>query len=216
MYVPRLYEAAREEWLHMVVRDYPLAILVTNDSDVPAATHLPIVFPDGDIADLAQSTLLGHLNKANPQWDALVRGTRGVLIFTGPGSYITPKLYRTEPAAPTWDYVSVHLTGRIHAISDREETLDVVKRTAREYEKRFGEGWDAEGSLEYFREIGPGVGAFRFEVESVQAMFKLSQEKSTPVRQRVINSLRVSESGAARDLAKVMDRIGIQEEYDAG
>jgi transcriptional regulator len=215
MYVPKLYQATSQEWLRMIVCDYPLAILMTNGGDVPYATHLPVICPSCDIGSLIGSTLLGHLNKANPHWRSLASGTRGVLIFTGPNGYVTPELYQTVPAAPTWNYVSVHLTGRIYTFADRENTLDVVKRTVREYEERFGTRWNMDASLGYFRQLSPGVGAFRFEVESADGMFKLSQEKEAPVRQRVVDGFLNSKSGIARDLGKIMDRLGTQEEQHA-
>ncbi len=40
-------------------------------------------------------------------------------------------------------------------------------------------------SLSYFDRIVPGVGAFRLHVESVQAMFKLSQEQPVEIRQAI-------------------------------
>ncbi|HXL88086.1 MAG TPA: FMN-binding negative transcriptional regulator [Streptosporangiaceae bacterium] len=216
MYVPQLYEAGSPEWLRMIVSDYPLAILTTNGETVPYATHLPIICPSADTGTLVGSTLLGHLNKANPHWRSLVLGTRGVLIFTGPNGYVSPEIYQSTPAAPTWDYVSVHLTGRIHALTGREDALEVVKRTVRDYEPRFGTGWDMDGSLGYFQQLSPAVGAFRFEVESAEGMFKLSQEKESPVRQRIVDSFLNSESGIARDLGKIMDRLVILEEQNAG
>ncbi|MFE2752881.1 FMN-binding negative transcriptional regulator [Actinosynnema sp. NPDC059335] len=211
MYVPPLYRATHDEWPRAIVRDYPLATLVTNGPRTPLATHLPVVRPpdapqDGD---LVGATLWGHLNRANGHWRALADRPAAVLIFTGPNSYITPTTYRTSPAAPTWDFVSVHLHGRVEPLDSREESLDVVKRTAEVFEAAFGDGWVAESSHEYFGRIVGGVGAFRFHVESVDSMFKLSQEKPPEVQARIMASLGEAGRGTALELCRIMRLHGL-------
>jgi hypothetical protein len=47
-------------------------------------------------------------------------------------------------------------------------------------------------------------------------MFKLSQEKEPPVLQRIVDSFLNSESGIARDLGKIMDRLVTLEGQNAG
>jgi transcriptional regulator len=174
-----------------------MAILVTNGESVPFATNLPVV-PSADTCpqDLVGHTLLGHMNKQNPHWESLSAGTRGKLIFSGPGTYISPAFYETDPAAPTWDFVTVHLQGIIQPILGREETLAVTRRTAAVLEKSFGCEWDQKNSVDYFRSIVGGVGAFEFQVGLVEAMFKLSQDKSPRIQQRLIDEFACSPPGS--------------------
>ncbi|MEU0214017.1 FMN-binding negative transcriptional regulator [Streptomyces sp. NPDC006265] len=187
MYVPPIYRSPEPSRLRCVVRDHPLAVMVTNGPGVPYATHLPIVSPPGsaDAGELVGTTLLGHMNRANPHWSALGDGVCSRLLFSGPNGYITPSLYRTTPAAPTWDFVAVHLEGTLRLLEGRDETLRVVRRTVEVFEQDFGDGWDMEPSLDYFRQIGVGVGAFEFRVTAAEGMFKLSQEKDVAVRARI-------------------------------
>ncbi|MEU4745754.1 FMN-binding negative transcriptional regulator [Actinosynnema sp. NPDC023658] len=211
MYVPPMYRATDVDRPRAVVRDYPLATLVTNGPRTPWATHLPIVHPPGtpEDGDLVGSTLWGHLNRANGHWRALADGPAALLVFTGPSSYITPASYRVTPAAPTWDFVSVHLHGRVEPIEGAEASLDVVKRTAEVYEASFGDGWEAESSHGYFASIVSGVGAFRFHVESVDSMFKLSQEKPPEVQARIMASLAGADRGTGPELCRIMRQHGL-------
>lgn len=223
MYVPPIYQAANRAWLRQVVRRYPLGLLLTNGPRTPYATHLPVIFAPGQqeaaaqdpegLEELAGVMLLGHMNRANPHWDALAEGMSAQLVFTGPHSYVTPTLYETTPAAPTWNFVSVHLQGTLHPFDSFEETLKVVRSTVEAYEKDFGDGWEMDTSLDYFRRIGPAVGAFRFEVESGDGMFKLSQEKEPEVRNRVSARLSDSETGARRELGTFMREFGVAEPH---
>ncbi|MFI9322636.1 FMN-binding negative transcriptional regulator [Kitasatospora aureofaciens] len=206
MYVPPIYQTQDENRLLSVVRRHPLAVLVTNGDAIPFATHLPVITTEEH--GLVGSTLLGHLNRANPHWSSLREGMPAKLIFSGPSSYVTPAVYRTSPASPTWNFVSVHLEGTLRPITDVESTLDVVQRTVAAFEDSFGDGWDQLSSQGYFRDIVPGVGAFRFEVEAAHGMFKLSQEKDAEIRSRIIERFEADTSGSTRELGSIMCEFG--------
>lgn len=205
MFVPPIYRTTRTEQLDRVIRDHPLALLVTNGPDAPLATHLPVI-PESPTPSAAGATLLGHMNRANPQWAALAGGARARLVFAGPSGYISPTVYEVTPAAPTWNFTAVHVYGTIEPIEGTQATLGVIRRTVETYEAAFGTGWDPEPSLGYHRDIVPGVGAFRFTVVSVDGQLKLSQEKDPDTRHKVIEWFDGSKAGAGRDLAAVMRR----------
>ncbi|MCP3803352.1 FMN-binding negative transcriptional regulator [Allokutzneria sp. A3M-2-11 16] len=189
MFVPPEYQVGDPDRQRAVIRDNALAMLVSNGSGQPFITHLPVIFPlAGPMSgELVGTTLLGHLNRANPHWKALSDGCPATLVFTGPHGYISPEAYRVTPAAPTWNFVSVHVRGTVHPIDGIDPTLDVIRQTVATLESRFGKGWDPADSQEYFRRIVPAVGAFRFQVAAVDSMFKLSQEKSPDIQERVMD-----------------------------
>lgn len=195
-----------------LVRDNPLALAVINGSSEagPFATHLPVI-PDpaaGELpGDLTGTTLLAHMNRANPHWKALCTGQMILLSFTGPHAYVSPSVYDVTPAAPTWNFTAVHVRGVVQTIDSQEETLDVVRATARLYEQRFGAGWDQTESVDYFRKIVPGVGAFRVTVTGAESMFKLSQEQPAEVRKRVRQSFGGQGCGRQRAVAELMGRL---------
>ncbi|WP_406205837.1 FMN-binding negative transcriptional regulator [Kitasatospora sp. NBC_01560] len=213
MFVPDLYRADGEAWPRRIMLDHPLATLTSNGEAAPFATHVPSLLPPGtpEDAPLAGLSLIGHMTRANPHWQALTDGTRARMMFDGPYGYVTPTVYRTDPAAPTWDFTSVHVQGRLRLVQDQEETLQIVRWTVETLEERFGDKWDAGTSLDYFRSILPGVGAFYLEIESVDAMFKLSQEKSAEVQERVIRRFEEDGGNSYGRLAQVMREFGLGE-----
>ncbi|MBQ1089392.1 FMN-binding negative transcriptional regulator [Streptomyces sp. B93] len=217
MYVPAVYQAREGRQLVEVVSQYPLAVLMTNGPSTPFSTHLPVIpASETDVDELVGSTLLGHMNRANPHWSALRAGIAAKAVFWGPNSYVTPMLYPSDPAAPTWNFVSVHVEGVLQPVHDDEETLAVVRRTAARLEGRFGAGWDQEGSLDYFRKILPGVGAFRLEVRSAQGMFKLSQDKEPAVRRRIREHFEADGTGPTRELGRAMRNFDEATEREYG
>ncbi|MEV5546750.1 AMP-binding protein [Streptomyces sp. NPDC052309] len=217
MFVPPIYRVTDPGQLHDIIRNHPMAMLVSNGPTTPYTTLLPVIHPPGagdaqEPEGFAGFSLLGHLNRANPHWRALAGGVPARLVFTGPSGYVTPALYDTAVAAPTWNFVTAELTGDLVPLPEGEETLEVVRRTAELFEQRFGKGWEVGGSVDYFRSIVGGVGAFRFEVTSGQAMFKLSQEKSPAVRDRVAESMLDDGDGTRRALGVHMCRMARAEE----
>lgn len=198
------------------LRANPLALVATNHGDVPIATHAPVVFwrgpDDADEADtttLVGATLVGHMNVRNPQWTEMADGDRVLVVFQGPHGYVSPVVYGVTPAAPTWDFTAVHVTGTVRPTAERADVLDVVRHTVLRLEAAFGLGWDMASSQEYFESLAPGVGAFELHVESVRTMFKHSQEQPPERRQRVIDGFAASRSGTHRELAAMMRARGL-------
>jgi transcriptional regulator len=213
MFVPPRYREPNGSWLAELIRNNPLALLVTNGAAAngPFATHLPVI-PDPQMtgewsADLSGATLLGHMNRANPHWTALENRSAALLTFTGPHAYVSPTVYEMTPSAPTWNFTAVHVRGVIEKIDTLEETLGVVQATVHAFEAAFGAGWDMSTSLGYFRTIVPAVGAFRVAVSRAKGMFKLSQEQEPEVRDRVRHSFEQRACGRHREVAKLMSQL---------
>lgn len=198
MFIPAPYREPPTGRTVELIRQNPLALLVTvrAESDGVLASHVPIIM-DPDESEVARASsskhadkdehplmLLGHMNRANPHWKAIECG-EALAVFTGPNSYVSPTLYATTPAAPTWDFTAVHVRGNLEPLEQGEPTLEVVTATVRALEGQFGAEWNMESSLAYFHSILPAVGAFRFRVHQVESMFKLSQEQPAEVRERV-------------------------------
>ncbi len=213
MLVPEIYRCGSEIPHRLLMRENPLATLVTNGDPVPYATRLAALIDPGtpETTPLVGARIVCHMNQANPHWRALADGMPAKLMFDGPSKYVTPALYQTDPAAPTWDFVTAHVSGRLELVRDDDETLRIVHETADRLESAFGEGWDSTSSVGYFREILPGVGAFHLQIERVEAMYKLSQEKPDDVQERVIRRFEQDRDGNGRRLARLMRTLALGE-----
>ncbi|MFF7934459.1 FMN-binding negative transcriptional regulator [Streptomyces sp. NPDC007940] len=213
MFVPSDYREPDVSWMVDLMRGNPLALMVSNGTptDGPCATHLPVItdpqWESPVAADLADMRLLGHMNRANPHWAALETGSVVLLTFTGPHAYVSPTVYDMTPAAPTWNFTSVHAHGVVEKITSTEETLGVVQATVRTFEKEFGHSWDMSESIDYFRKIVSGVGAFRVRVTRAEGMFKLSQEQRPEIRERVARSFAGRECTRHIQTADLMSRL---------
>lgn len=209
MHVYERYRPAGQAEVNRLVREHPFAVLVSADGrSAPEATHLPVLLPDdhGVEEPLVGSVLRGHLGRANSHWERF-DGQQVLLVFGTSHAYVTPQTYDPGPTAPTLDYAAVHLTGRAEVVTDRAATLAVVEATVDALESARPTQWDPAGSEELFERILPGVVAFRVHVETQEAMFKLSQEKTPQVRTRIRDDLA---AGPRRhpDVVALLDRSG--------
>ncbi len=188
----------------------PFGLLVSAPQGAPTATHVPmLVHPEdrpGAPPDLVGCRVLGHLARANPHWRSMADGDEVLAVFWGPHGYVSPTLYPDEPAAPTWNYTAVHLTGPIRLLHDREEMMQVIDRTIDTVESPRAEPWDREPSREYFDRIIGGVVAFELTINRSQSSFKLSQDQWDSRRVAVTNDALTGPDETRRSLGQWMAR----------
>src|SRR5215475_7791940 len=118
MYLPSHFAAPDRAEVGRFVDQAAAADLVTFDGGKPVASLIPIIW-DRDEAEETSGLgrVLGHLALANPQWRSVGPETVALAIVHGPQAYISPSWYpskaRHGKVVPTWNYVSVHFTGRL-------------------------------------------------------------------------------------------------------
>ena len=109
---------------------------------------------------------------------------------------------------PTWNYGVVHMRGPVTAIHDPEWLIQHVDELVNFHEDGIGEG-SKEASYEEIRmKLLGGIVGFHMTVESVEAKFKLSQNRSEEDRAGVIEVLGASGVGQSEAVAKLMRENG--------
>ncbi|GGE00351.1 negative transcriptional regulator, PaiB family [Gemmobacter megaterium] len=146
-------------------------ILVLGAADGPLLAHVPFVLSeDGAFAEF-------HLARSNP----IARAPVGVavLAISGPDAYVSPDWYGLEDQVPTWNYVAVHLRGRI-APAEPQSLAPHLDRLSARFESRLApktpwtSGKMTAGVMERMMR---GILPFRLHVEDVQGTWKLGQNK---------------------------------------
>ncbi|MGO1972179.1 MAG: FMN-binding negative transcriptional regulator [Propionibacteriaceae bacterium] len=194
----------------------PFAVAVTSQQGAPIATHVPVVLPPGlDTEGLdtwVGTTLWSHMGRANRHWRVMAEEPEVLLVHTTSHGYVSPTLYRKPTAVPTVDYTAVHLSGTVRLLHDDEFALAVVEQTVRQLEDSRDPQWDMTDSREVFSSIISGVTAFAIDITAEQAIFKLSQDMSAEIRDRVHDEFAGRASGAVAgcphaDLAGLMESL---------
>jgi len=204
MYLPKLNEEADPGTIDDLMRDHGFATLITTVAGVTEVTHLPIELVK---ADDGTRILEGHLSRANQQWKHLESGARALVIFSGPHTYISPTWYDHENV-PTWNYMVVHAAGLPTLVDDDAGLRDILTRLSSRYEPegspppRFAVDTMTPA---YYAKEARGIVGFRIIVDSIQAKFKLSQNRHDADYARIIEKLRERGDENSLGLAAAME-----------
>jgi transcriptional regulator len=190
MYLPPHFREERISVLHSLMRERPLATLVTLGSEGLNANHIPLIV-DPDPAPYG--TLLGHVARPNRLWrdsDPSV-----LVIFAGPEHYISPNWYPAKQedgrVVPTWNYAAVHAHGTLQIHEDREWLKSLVSRLTDIHEAQFEKPWSvSDAPEEYIDGLLKGIVGIEIRIERLEGKWKMSQNRSS-----------TDQAGAAEGLA---------------
>ena len=141
LYTPAHFRVDDPAALYEFVSRNAFGTLVSSAPSGLDISHIPFL-PERDAHGAVR--LLGHVARANAQWQALEGASHLVAIFQGPHGYVSPSWYRDHPAVPTWNYAVVHAHGKAR-LMDEPELHDLVVRLSNTYEAGRPEPWRATG-----------------------------------------------------------------------
>ena len=206
MYLPEYFEETNPERISALIEGHPLGTLVTALNGIPFASHLPFLHERGAGS---QGRLVGHMARANPQWRHFSSGAEVLAVFQGPHAYVSPSWY-ASPGVPTWNYAVVHVRGRPAIIEGEAELEGLLERLTHVHESSRPNPWKAELSGGRRAKLLGAIVGFEIEITSMQAKFKLSQNRPPEDRRRVAQELRQSgkptDAAVGEWMAGVVDR----------
>ncbi|MEM0948488.1 MAG: FMN-binding negative transcriptional regulator [Pseudomonadota bacterium] len=181
-------------------RERGFGTLAVSHDGRPLLSHVPFLLSeDGASADL-------HLVRSNPI--SRLGDVATVLAVSGPDAYLSPDWYGVSDQVPTWNYVAVHLSGRLVRLPD-PALRDVLDRQSAAYEARLAPkpAWTMDKMSETARSrMMRMILPFRLHIERIDATWKLSQNKPDDARDGAIQGLAGSTLGfEIADMARLMD-----------
>ena len=160
------------------------AVIVSADEKYPAATHVPL-----DIVQTDNTLFFtGHIMKSSDHHKAFLKNENVLVIFNGPHSYISASWYPNPVQASTWNYMAVHAQGKI-IFGEEEETKKIVEALTNKYENPDSPAAFSKLPTEYVDRLVKAIVAFTIEVDTLENVFKLSQNHEQETRQRIIENL---------------------------
>jgi len=205
VYVPKHFAETDVASLHALVRAHSFATLVSHVDGELFATHVPLLL-DAERGPLG--TLVGHVARANPHARVFDGGTRALAIFQGPHAYVSPRWYASEPNVPTWNYVAVHATGVLSAVTDASAVRALLARSAGVYEADAARPWSLASIPDAFANgLQKGIVAFELAIDRLEGKRKLSQNKPPADRAGVVAALRARDDSDARAIADAMEGL---------
>jgi len=200
MYVSRQF-AADSGTVDRLLDDRGAGELITSTGSGLQATFLPFVHHRGAVG--RPRRLAAHVARNNLQWKLPVIG-EALLIVSGPDAYVSPSWYAAKSehgrVVPTWNYVTVHLYGRL-VIHDDVEWLE---RHVRELTEKFERSWSVDDApAGYVDGLLKAIIGLELVVNRIEAKAKLSQNRSEVDIAGVVTGL--ESAGAAKAAQAVRD-----------
>lgn len=192
MYCPAHFAESQPEMLHALMREHPLATLVTMGESGLNADQVPLIL---DTASDGNSVLRGHVARANPMWKTLHTDIAALAIFHGPEAYITPSWYPTKrehgKAVPTWNYAVVHARGPLRIIHDADWLRTQVESLTQVQESAFADPWAvSDAPADYIEKMLAAIVGIELSVTALEGKWKASQNQPEDNRDGVIAGLR--------------------------
>ncbi len=204
MYIPEHFRNEDRASALAFMRANPFTVLVSNTDDGPFATHVPVVIRESG----EHLAIRGHVAKANPHWRHLQNQPRCLIIFHGPHAYISPSNYDAREVVPTWNYGAVHAYGNATTFAEPEQLLNMLHDIIPTFEAAYEQQWSSLSAEYRQRMLGHIVG-FEIAVISLEAKFKLSQNRTKTEQQHIIDSLKQSPDTAVSGTARLMCEHGL-------
>jgi transcriptional regulator len=208
MYIPSSFVEDRLDVLHAAIREAGLATLVTSGAGGFGVSHIPLLL-EPEPGPLGR--LVGHVARANSQWESTADGSAALAITLGPDGYVSPSWYATKRetgrVVPTWDYVAVHAHGTIRFFHDRERLLEVVARLTDRHEHARAAPWKVlDAPPDYLDGLLKRIVGVELTITRLEGQWKASQNKSEADRRGVEEGLREEGNGA---MAEVVRKRGV-------
>ncbi len=206
MYLPRQFDHRDPDVTCRLLREHPLATLVSIDEvGAPYLSHLPVK-QDRWGADGMPSVLLGHLARANPQVQHLAQRPDVLLSFMGPHAFMSTRVYPDAQRVPTWNYLSVQVKARVRLLEGEEAKDAMLKQLIADHDPPYASQWRSLPES-YTHGMLAAIAAYEFDVLEIQTKVKLNQHR--PESHAAMWAAYAQGSPREQELARWMNDLGL-------
>ncbi len=191
-----------QEKILAFMRAYPFAMLIgVGEGNRPSVTQIPLFIDERE----GKLWLSGHIMKQTDHHQVFIHSNEALVVFTGPHTYVSASWYENPQVASTWNYQSVHVRGKL-SFQEGEYLVNILKRTTNHFENNPHSPANFEHIPDdYVEKLSKAIVAFEIEVESVDAIFKLSQNHSAFNHNSIVDNLSRGDADAVK-IAEEMKR----------
>ncbi len=200
MYIPDLYKNDNQEDIQNFIHQNGFGILVNQTDGKLWATHIPLLLEEKD----GKQILVGHVSSENPQAESFKTNDQVLAIFMGAHTYISSSWYDHENV-PTWNYLSVHVYGKLK-IHSLEESIEALKKLVDKYEAKSENPLRIEDLSKKTMLQARGIVSFEIEITEIEAKKKLSQNRDDKNYKTIISELEKTNDNQAIAVANEMKK----------
>ena len=184
MYLPEHFRVEDRGRLFDVIRRHPLGLLILSGQRGLTADPVPF------LVDESANVLRCHVARANPAWQAIEAGAQALVAFQGADHYVSPGWYPSKAehhrVVPTWNYVSVQVSGAARTFHGPQRLLELVGALTTRNEAGRSEPWAVSDAPADFVEAQlRAIVGVEISIDRLEGKFKASQNRSAADRASV-------------------------------
>ena len=204
MYQTSHFKAHQEQEVIDFMKEHPFVMICGIDENLkPVVTHVPILIEYRN----NQLFIVGHVMKKQNHTIAFEKNNQVLVVFTGSHSYISASNYLQQNTASTWNYKAVHVSGKLHYLND-ESLLELLKNLTQKFEgNAHSPALVEKMDSNYLKQMMNAIVAFEIEVENIEHVFKISQNKDEKTREKIIETLEKDSNSDSNEMAKEMRKF---------
>ena len=168
----------------------------------PVATHIPL---EVELKEDGKLFLSGHMMRKTDHHLAFEKNEHVLVIFNGPHTHISASWYTTPAMGSTWNYMVVHAKGRIR-FKDEAGTYNAVRDITNKYEAPESAAAFNKLPQEYIDNMVKGIIGFTIEVDELDNVFKLSQNRDHASKLNIIEQLKKRGDDNSKAIAREMEK----------
>jgi transcriptional regulator len=177
------------------LEEHPFAFMTGSFlSGAQVATQVPVLLEERN----GELYLQGHIMRNTDHHKALMENPNALLVFTGPSTYVSASWYSNPQIGSTWNYMSVHITGKVNFMSN-EELIQFMRKLTLKFEKGNTQSLTFYDNLpeQFLNKMMPAIAGFEIKAEKLENVFKLSQNRDEKSYLNIISKLEEQGGNAA-------------------
>ncbi|MGF2411212.1 FMN-binding negative transcriptional regulator [Ferruginibacter sp.] len=200
MYKFPYYTEQDDEKVVAFIKDNSFAMVTGKGDKYPVATQIPlhVRLVEGKIF------LEGHMMRKTDHHLAFEKNSNVLVLFTGPHCFISANWYTDPSIGSTWNYMTVHAKGKINFV-DEAATVQMVKVLSDNYVGTKTTASFDNLSKDYIAHMVKAIVGFSIEVESIDNVFKLSQNRDEASQKNIIEQLKKRGDENSAKIAEEME-----------
>ena len=206
MYKLPYHKENNPEVVKAFIDQYPFAFLTGCNADQePIATQVPVFIEEHE----GKQVLRGHIMKNTDHHKAFLDNEKVLVVFTGRHTYVSGTWYSDPYMASTWNYMSVHVKGKIRFL-DNAGLEEMLRKTTLHFENNNPESTTVFDNLpeSFIKRVMPAIVAFEIEILEMDNIFKLSQDRDQESYLNIIAKLRAQDFDGQVIADEMEKRIG--------
>jgi transcriptional regulator len=165
-----------------------------NENNQPVATHVPVLIEERD----EKIFLRAHIMRNQKHTKAFEHNKNVLAIFSGAHTYVSASWYSNQQIGSTWNYQSVHAHGILN-FKDESYLYNLLTQLTEKFENNpHSPSLVQKLDEDYVNSMMKAITGFEIEINSIEHVFKLSQNRDEKSYENIIGHLQSGDDDAKR------------------